>query len=635
MAHQPATARPRRDRFNLSRLAINHAGLTVAFWIAISVAGLFAYRSLEYALFPDITFPVVVVNGSAPLATALETEAQLTVPLEAQLEPLDRLNRIFSTTYSGQSVLNLRFQVGTDLEAATIAVEQALEEMSLPEATRTQVIPLNLNEEAAVSYALVSPDGDLAALADPDGDLSPLADLARTSIIPPLEDIPGVLRVDLLGTARQDLGPAPPAGSSPGLESPTEAGLNPPTLIQFDGVEGLAFQVIKQGDANTLAVVDRVAAVVADLQAASPDVQIILAATQADFIQAATQATIDSLVLAVVIAVLVIFGFLRNWRATLITALAIPISLLGTCIVMALFGFNLETITLLALALVIGIIVDDAIVEVENITRHLEAGAAPKQAALVATQEIGLTVSAATLTIVAVFLPVAFMGGTVGQFFKPFGLTVSAAVLTSLLVARTLSPVLAVYWLRGSPSALGSSPTSEAEHPTNQTVPLEPVPIENHASSALTVEVSQQSWLTRGYGRLLTWALGHRWAVVGLAIASLVAGIALIPLVPQGFIPQLDRGEFNVTYQVPLPTSAELAGAGQASPSPGSPDPRAAANLQINPVAIILGQSYQVAQQLETTVLQNPAVESVLTTVGVRGKPNQGRLYVKLRGDRS
>lgn len=617
----PQASPPRllKDRLNLSKLAINHAGLTIAFWLVVSVAGLFAFQSLEYGLFPDITFPVVVVNSSAPLDTALETEAQLTVPLEAQLEPLEGLNRIFSTTYPGQSVLNLRFKVGTDLEASTAAVEKALADLALPETTRTQVIPLNLNEEAAISYALSSADGDLMALAD----------RVRAEIIPPLEAVPGVFRVDLQGTAGQEMLAPPPLANNqaPGANNLSTNLLNPPTLIRFNGAEALALQVIKRGSANTLAVVSDVEAVVQDLQTATPELEITRAATQANFIRESTQATIDSLVLAIAIAVLVIFWFLRNWRATLIVALAIPTSLLGTFIVMAIYGFNLETITLLALALVIGIVVDDAIVDVENIIRHLEAGATPKQAALRATREIGLTVSVSTLSIVAVFLPVALMGGTVGQFFKPFGLTVSAAVLTSLLVARTLSPVLALYWLRGRRS----------EVPPNASIP----DTSANETTAMITEAPPNGWLSQRYSRLLAWALGHRWVVVGLAIASLAAGIALIPLVPQGFIPQLDRGEFNVTYQAPLPQRDAL---GAAAIAPGDPaqlarDPRlaqaAGSAPQINPMRLIFAQSQSVAEQIEATVLDAPAVESVLTTVGLRGKPNQGRLYVTLNPDRS
>ncbi len=625
----PQASPPRllKDRLNLSKLAINHGGLTIAFWLVVSVAGLFAFHSLEYGLFPDITFPVVVVNSSAPLTTALETEAQLTVPLEAQLEPLAGLNRIFSTTYPGQSVLNLRFKVGTDLEASTAAVEQALAALALPDATRTQVIPLNLNEEAAISYALSSADGDLAALAD----------RVRAEIIPPLEAVPGVLRVDLQGTAGQDLAaPATPSGQAPNLNAPSASLLNPPTLIRFNGAEALALQVIKQGSANTLAVVNDVEAVVEELQTTTPELQITRAATQANFIKESTQATIDSLVLAIAIAVLVIFWFLRNWRATLIVALAIPTSLLGTFIVMAIYGFNLETITLLALALVIGIIVDDAIVDVENIIRHLEAGESPKQAALRATREIGLTVSVSTLSIVAVFLPVALMGGTVGQFFKPFGLTVSAAVLTSLLVARTLSPVLAVYWLRSKPPGKGPGPADPVGRSGDASIAG---PTAAPGASALITEAPPNGWLSRRYSRLLGWALDHRWAVVGLALASLVAGIALIPLVPQGFIPQLDRGEFNITYAAPLP---QVGGPNGAAIAPGSApgsalDPRLAQGnaSPTNPMQLLFAQSQSVAEELEATVLETPAVESVLTTVGLRGKPTEGKLYVTINADRT
>ncbi|MGH2416451.1 MAG: efflux RND transporter permease subunit, partial [Microcystaceae cyanobacterium] len=298
---------------------------------------------------------------------------------------------------------------------------------------------------------------------------------------------------------------------------------NFPTLVRFNGQDALAFQVIKRGDANTLEVVSQVEKAVKQLQADLPEVQLVLAETQAKYIREATHATIDALILAIILAILVIFPFLRSFRATLITALAIPISLLGTCIIMAISGFNLETITLLALALVIGIVVDDAIVDVENISRHIDQGETPKQAAIRGTNEIGLAVSASTLTIMAVFLPVAFMGRSVGQFFKPFGLIVSAAVLFSLLVARTLSPVLAVYWLKPKQREQGR----RGDKP--------PSPITNR------------------YRNLLHWSLYHRKIVLGIAILSFIVGIALIPLIPKGFIPKLDRGEFNIVYTTPLP----------------------------------------------------------------------------------
>ncbi|NER83818.1 MAG: efflux RND transporter permease subunit, partial [Leptolyngbya sp. SIO1D8] len=257
---------------------------------------------------------------------------------------------------------------------------------------------------------------------------------------------------------------------------------------------------------------------------------------------------------------------------------------------------------------------------------HIELGSSPRQAALLATQEIGLTVSASTLTIVAVFLPVALMGDTVGQFFKPFGLTVSAAVLTSLLVARTLSPVLAAYWLK-----------PKAQAPDNPDTATQHLP-DVLASTQETVPVSK---IERGYSRLLSWALHHRWIVVVIAIASFAAGIAIIPLIPQGFIPQLDRGEFYLNYTAPLPDLSTGAIApeleeGQAIPADLAQAPdQAAAEAQIgDPRRQILQQTLEEAEPLEEIVFQIPEVASVLTTVGGQGRPNEGRLYIKLQTDR-
>lgn len=606
-----------RERLNLSRFALRNKGLTLFCWIVIGVAGLFAFSSLKYALFPNITFPVVLVNATAPIETAAETEAELTVPLEAQLQPLAGLSRLDSTTSPGRAILRLNFEVNASLEETTAAVEQAIGQTDLAAGFDYEIIPLNLNEATAISYALTSED------------LPPseLATLVEAEILPTLRDIPGVLRVDLRGTGSR--------ATASGEDSFLAELQNPPTLIRFNGEAALAVQVVKQGEANTLEVVDRVEAAIAQIREQQPQVEIALAATQVEFIRASTEATIDALVEAIVLAVLVILAFLRSWRATVITALSIPLSLLGTAIVMAIYGFNLETITLLALAIVIGIIVDDAIVEVENIMRHLEAGATPQQAVLQATDEIALTVTVSTLTIVAVFLPVALMGGTVGQFFKPFGLTVSAAVLFSLLVARTLNPVLAVYWLKasGSPQAAApATPDPPVSEPSNPAV------------AALLAETVGSTWLERRYSQLLAWSLRHPWIVIGLAIASLVAGIAIIPLIPQGFIPQLDQGQFLLNYRVPLPQrpggaqlpqSGQLPTAGQLPPGLSAPQAAAAAEAAAAAGrSQLLQQTLQQADDLEAAVAQLPEVESVLTTVGGRGRPNEGSLYIQLREER-
>jgi len=569
-----------RHHLNLSRLAIRFPRVTIGVWVAIAVTGLLAFGSLKYALFPNITFPVVVVTANSPFQTVLATETELTTPLETQLQSLDDLQEMRSISYPGRSVVNLSFKVGRQLTAASEAVEAELAALDLPSGATYQMTPLNLNESAVISYAIT----------DDNGSPEELATLVAADIAPAIAAISGVSRVDLLGQAQ----PAAPDADG--------AIQQPATLVQFNGDQALALRVIKQAQANTLEVVNQIEQQVEQLRAQFPQLHLTQAATQADYIQEAVQATIDSLILAILIAIGVIFVFLRNWRATLITALAIPISLLGTAIVMASYQFNLETITLLALALVIGIIVDDAIVEVENIVRHIDEGRSPRQAALLATQEIGLTVSAATLTIVAVFLPVALMEGTVGQFFKPFGLTVSAAVLISLLIARTLSPVLSVYWLQ--PRRQPFRPNDDAEPP-------------------------KIDGLSLAYRRLLAWSLQHRWVIVALAVLSLGAGMALIPLIPQGFIPQLDRGEFNVVVTTSLPSQDTPA----ASPgeAPTGPDQlTAAANGQ----AFLLDTTQTAIADLEATILATADVDTVFTTIGDRGAPNRALLYVRLQDDR-
>ncbi|BBD68492.1 acriflavin resistance protein [Nostoc commune NIES-4072] len=580
-----------REVFNISKLAIQFSWLTVSFWIAVTVAGVLAFSSLKYALFPDITFPVVVVNATAPLTTALDTEAKLTKPLEERLRSLEGLENIRSSTYPSQTAVALSFAVGTNLETSTKKVETALKQLTLPQGATSKIIPLNLNESAAISYAIESSTRNL----------TDLTELAKDEIVSAIAKLPGVLKVSLLGGATA----TPPVNPLNASAAIPQAGA---TLVRFNGQDALAFQVIKRGNANTLEVVSRVEKEVQRLRSSLKDVKLTLASTQAEYIRQATRSTIDALMEAILLSIVVIFPFLWNWRATLISALAIPTSLLATFIVMAIFGFNLETITLLALALVIGSIVDDAIVDVENIMRHVDDGETPRQAALLATNEIGLTVTAATLTAVAVFLPIGLMGGVIGQFFKPFGITVSAAMLASMLVARTLSPVLAIYWLKPKSSL---SPRREAN---------------------ISVAFSQF------YRNLLSWSLNHRKIVIGLAVLSFIAGIALIPLIPKGFIPKLDRGEFNIAYTAPLPSIPDLAskGAGAAGGEKLIPSSQSLVPNPQFPIPNPLNDSLEVAKKLEEVVRKSPAVETVFTTVGSReGEPNKGILYVKLKKDRT
>ncbi|MFM6194171.1 MAG: efflux RND transporter permease subunit [Planktothrix sp.] len=592
-----------RERFNISRVCIAHPRIVIGFWIGVIVAGILAFSSLKYALFPEVTFPVVVVTTTAPISTATDMELKVTLPIENQVKSIEGVYDFRSSTYGGRSIISLAFLVGTSLESSTEKVETTLKTLQFPPETTYNVIPLNLNESTAITYAIQSESLTLKELTE----------RTKTEIIPQLKALPGVLKVNLLGDGLTRQGTSDIAS----LSSSQTLIQDPPTLVRYNGGNVLAIQVVKRSDANTLEVVNQVENQVKILQKNLQNVKLTLAETQADYIRKATHSTLDELLLALVLAITIVFPFLRNFRATLITALAIPTSLLGTCIVMAIAGFNLETITLLALALVIGIVIDDAIVDVENIARLIDAGENPRDAAIKGTDEIGLTVTASTLTIVAVFLPVAFMGDALGQFFKPFALTISSAVLISLLVARTLSPVLAVYWLK---------------------------PVANRSEQ----ERSKPNIIIETYRQLLQWSLHHRKLVILIAISSFIAGLALIPLVPQGFLPRLDRGEFVINYSYPLPQISNFQ-VQKNSPTPAPQTETSTAetdifqqqgafdwltNLTRNPIQLLLRKTRTTADQIEQVVLNTPDVEEAFTIIGIKGQPNKGRIYIKLKNDR-
>jgi multidrug efflux pump subunit AcrB len=567
-------------KFNISRLALKYKWLTVNFWVAVAVAGILAFASLKYELFPNVTFPVVIVNAKASIATLSDTETQLTKTLERSLQSLSGLDDLSSTIYKGQTTVTAFFSTGTSLEKAKQRVEKAVKGFIVPQDGSYEVIPFNLNESKVISYVIDSKNLSL----------DELQSLANNKILPEIKKLEGVLKVNLLGDTTTDSKNSDYA-----------------TLVRFNKNNVLAFQVIKISNANTLEVVKRVREKIERIRPQLDDIKIILAETQANYIKAAIQATIDDLLAAIAIAILVIYPFLRNWKATFISALAIPLSLLGTFIVMAIFGFNLETITLLALGLTIGNIVDDAIVDVENISRHIDDGQSPAEAAIEATDEIGLTVSASTLTNVAVFLPVAFMGGTIGQFFKPFGLTVSAAILISLLIARTLCPVLAVLWLR-SKGVLFEKNRQENKKPITKNQLI--------------------------YRNLLNWSLYHRKIIAIVALVSFIAGIILVPYLPKGFIPRLDRGELNIVYTTPLP-KISLQSTTKPTKQPFQGESKGnfdwLTSLAVSPERILLRKTREIGAKLENSLENMPEIASTFTIAGVQGIPNQGKIYIKLK----
>ena len=288
-----------------------------------------------------------------------------------------------------------------------------------------------------------------------------------------------------------------------------------------DGERVVAFQVLRAVGSSSVDVARKVEGAIGRISVDHPGVEVKLFSSTVQFTLESYHASIEALWLGALLAVIVVFWFLRDWRATLISAIAMPLSVIPTFIVMSWLGFTLNLITLLGLSLVVGILVDDAIVEVENIVRHIHMGKSPMKAALEAADEIGLAVIATTFTIVAVFVPVSFMASVPGQFFRQFGISVAVAVVFSLLVARLLTPVLGAYFLK------------------------------SHAIA------EQPSKTMAAYLRLVEWGLAHRKLAILSGLVLIGASVAIAPLLQTTFIPASDRGQSTINFELPPGTPIE------------------------------------------------------------------------------
>jgi HAE1 family hydrophobic/amphiphilic exporter-1 len=345
------------------------------------------------------------------------------------------------------------------------------------------------------------------------------------------------------------------------------------TVSQLNGRRGVALFIRRQSGENTVAVVDAVKAQLAEIRRdLPPGYEILEAMDLSRFIRSAIHDVAVDLAWGAVLASAVVLLFLRNARSTVIAAIAIPSSLLGSFVYFYFFGFTLNTLTLMALSLSIGVLIDDAIVVLENIYRHMERGAAPRQAASAGTQEIGLAVVATTLALCAVFVPIAFMGGVVGRFFREFGLVAACAVINSLLVSLTLTPMLCSRFLR----------------------------LQSGRSRAYRLLEAAYGRLEAHYRRVLSWGLRHRAAVVGLALAAVAGGLLIAGRVPVDFLGTEDRSELNVWLKLPLGSTVQRA--------------QATAGL------------------LEQELRRWPEVRAVFSTVGggVKKRVNEALLYVQL-----
>ena len=543
--------------------------VTVLF-IALVLAGLFAYTGLAVKQFPNVQFPAVSVTVTQSGAAPGEMETQITRPVEDALAGISGVKNIYSVVSLGASTTNIEFELGEDLQKKTDDVRSRIDQTRaiLPrEIDEPTVTRVELDSQPILTYAVAAPgmsdaelswfiDDSISRALQAEKGVSQIARVggvtreinvildpdrmaARGLTAPQINnalrsfdlDAPGgrvsvggreqTLRVlgavDTLEALRALTIPVG-GGRYVKLTDVAEVGDGSSEVRGFARLNGqpvVGFQVMKTRDSSDVEVDDAVIAAVAQLEKDNPGVSFTRIFSSVDETRASFRATQHVLLEGMILAALVVFFFLRDWRSTLITAFAMPVSLIPTFFVMNLLGFSLNMVTLLALTLVIGILVDDAIVEIENIEKRVAMGARPYQAAMEGADAIGLAVVATTFAIIVVFTPVSFMKGMAGQFFREFGLSVSVAVMFSLVVARLLTPLMAAYFLKAT------------THPK----PRKP--------------------FTGFYRNTLEWALDHR------IIASIVGGVVfvlsllIVPLLPTGFQPAGDPDYIYVSLQGP------------------------------------------------------------------------------------
>ena len=490
--------------FHVSAWSIKNPVPTLVAFIIMSIVGVYAFLNLGIDNTPNIDISAVIVNVAQPGAAPEEIETEITKKIEDAVASLPDIDQLTSTVTDGSSQTVVNFELGTDTDQATNDVRNAIAEIrsSLPQDITDPVVrKLDFAGGAVMTYAVSSDQRDVEELSDLI-DRTIGRELVNVKGVAEIERLGGVdreIRVDLdpqllqglgitatqvndqiarfnvnrpggrvelggseqnvrtLGSARniQELQQYPillPNGDRVALEalgSVEDSFREPRVAATLDGEAVVAFSVLRSPGSTVVGVDEGIRKAIAELEKTLPeDLQFELIFTRANEIQASYDGTILALAAGCILTVLTVGIFLKDWRATLITAAALPLSIIPTFFVMQALDYTLNGMTLLALALAIGNLVDDAICMIENIDQHLQMGKRPFQAAVDGAMEIGLAVVATTATIVAVFLPVAFMGGVPGQFFQPFGVTVAVSTMFSTLVATTMTPMLSAYLLK-------------------------------------------------------------------------------------------------------------------------------------------------------------------------------------------
>ncbi|AVO41361.1 efflux RND transporter permease subunit [Simplicispira suum] len=555
---------------NLSAWSIRNPIPAAMLFVLLTLAGLLSFRAMKVQNFPDMDFPVVMVTAVLPGAAPGQLESDVARKIENAIATTQGLKHITTTLTDGSASIAAEFNLEKPVQEAVDDVRSAVSRVraDLPADLRDPIVAkLELSAQPILAFAIASERMDAEALSWFVDDTLTRRLLAvpgvgavnrvggvtrevRVALDPLKLQALGVTAAEVSRQLRQvqiqsaggraDLGGAEQpvrtlatvqtAGEIAALDIPLSGGRHvrldqvasvrdtvaeQRTAALLDGKQVIGFEVSRSRGASEIEVGAGVQRALDQLLADHPDLQLT---RTVDFVQIASDEYTSSMHLlyeGAILAVVVVWLFLRNWRATIVSAVALPLSIIPAFIGMHLLGFSINIITLLALSLVVGILVDDAIVEVENIVRHLRMGKSPYEAAMEAAEEIGLAVVATTFSLIAVFLPTAFMSGIAGRFFKQFGWTAALAVFASLVVARLLTPMMSAYMLK-------------------PLVALEREP----------------RWLA-AYMRASAWCLRHRILTIAGALLFFVGSIALIPLLPSGFIPADDNAQTQVNLELP------------------------------------------------------------------------------------
>jgi multidrug efflux pump subunit AcrB len=582
--------------FNFSAWAIRNPVPPILLFIVLVLVGVQSFRSLPITQFPNIDVPVILVSVTQSGAAPAELESQVTKPIEDAVAGITGVKHITSTMSDGSSNTAIEFRLEVKTDKALEDVKDAVARVrgSLPGGIDEPLVQrIDVEGQAIQTYAVSAPGKTLEELSWYVDDVvkRQLQGLLGVGRVDRYGGVDREIRVNLdpaklqslgvtaasvngqlnatngdFGAGRSEVGGreqairtlggarslvtlketkiALPGGRQVRLgeiASVTDSTAEPRTFARYNGDPVVTFSIFRAKGASSTGVGDIVAAKIAEMSKAPGAASFSLVDDTVYFIYGNYTAAMESLIEGALLAVIVVLIFLRDWRATLISAIALPLSALPAFWAMSMLGFSLNLVSFLGITLATGILVDDAIVEIENIARHMRMGKTPYRAALEAADEIGLAVIAITFTIIAVFVPVSFMGGIVGQYFKQFGLTVAVAVAFSLLVARLITPMMAAYLMR---------PIHDHEH--------QPGPILRGYIALLHFlnwgpRIKRQS-LVDDNGNEVKRAFHPNimsYVTICLAALILVASASLIPLLPTGFIPAGDNSRFVLSVELP------------------------------------------------------------------------------------